>query len=132
MMWSASIASVPDRRVRIDQDPAPRKKSALTEIEMWDRHVKFVCHQYGITVKDFYSKRRFEKNVFPRHIAVKVWKDEIGCTWTGLAARFGRDHSTIINDYKKGTDLTQTVKMHRDKASLILENLKQLKYSSSV
>ena len=63
--------------------------------------VQRVCSYCGVTEKSILFGGRKKKYVRPRHIAIYLMRSLLHFSYTDLAERFKKDHSTMIYAYQK-------------------------------
>lgn len=64
-----------------------------------------VCIEYGVTMEDMVSPRRFQRITKPRQIAMARCVNETDHPFIVIGRHFGgRDHSTVVHAYKKYGD----------------------------
>ncbi len=73
-------------------------KSKIIEI---DDVKKIVAKKYHTTVKKIISRQRQKVILEARQIAIFICRDLLNLTYKKIAKNFNRDHTTIMNSYKK-------------------------------
>lgn len=64
--------------------------------------LKIVCRHYNVKKEDLLSPKRNKEIVFPRQILIFLLRNELDLPYKSIGRELGgRDHTTIIHDYKK-------------------------------
>lgn len=89
---------------------------------------KAVADSYNISVSDLKSKKRNQKIVIPRQIAIYITRELTEYAFTEIGSEFGgRDHSTIMHSYEKiSNDIKIDSSLHA-KIDLIIKDIKEKK-----
>lgn len=72
--------------------------------------LRAACEFYGISEADMMGKSRKAYIAQPRHIMVYAYKSYSHASYTELANRMGRDHTTIINSVRFVENLLDGIK----------------------
>lgn len=75
-----------------------------------------VASEYGLTVSELKNKKRTNKLVIPRQIAMYLCRETTDLSLPAIGSKFSRDHTTVIHavdkiaeDMKKDPDLTEKI-----------------------
>jgi chromosomal replication initiation ATPase DnaA len=95
---------IKERRRKVDlQIQATDRTEAMTEI------TARVGLEFGITLKEIRGRRRFERVVIPRHVAMTLLYEMLdGVGLEDVGRYFGRDHGTVINAIRATNDRCET------------------------
>lgn len=72
--------------------------------------LRAACEFYDISEADMLGKSRKAILAQPRHIMIYAYKSYSGASYTELANRMGRDHTTIINSVRFVENLLDGIK----------------------
>lgn len=88
--------------------------------------MKVVAENYQISVSDLKGKKRDNKCVVPRFVAVYIARELTEYSFTELGNEFGgRDHSTIMNGYNKISDKIKADPTMLKKIKNLMEEIKK-------
>lgn len=88
--------------------------------------LKVVAENYQITVSDLKGKKRDNKCVIPRFIALYIAREMTEYSFTELGNEFGgRDHSTIMNGYNKISEKIKSDPSLLKKIKILMEEVKK-------
>lgn len=88
--------------------------------------LKVVAENYQITVADLKGKKRDNKCVIPRFIALYIAREMTEYSFTELGNEFGgRDHSTIMNGYNKISEKIRSDPSLLKKIKILTEEVKK-------
>ena len=63
--------------------------------------IRIVCERYGITPKDFLSRRRNQEIAYPRKIAMYLVRELTDLSLSDIGKAFGgRDHTTVLHAWR--------------------------------
>lgn len=89
---------------------------------------KVIAEEYQISVSDLKSKKRDQKYVIPRQIAIYITRELTEITYTEIGNEFGgKDHSTIMTAYKKIADQIKLDSSLDSKIQILMREIKQYK-----
>lgn len=89
---------------------------------------KVIAENYGISVSDLKSKKRSQKFVTPRQIAIYIAKELTEITYTELGEEFGgRDHTTTMYAYDKICEQIKFDSSLEAKIQLFIREIKDYK-----
>lgn len=88
--------------------------------------LKVVSENYQISVADLKGKKRDNKCVIPRFIALYIAREMTEYSFTELGNEFGgRDHSTIMNGYNKISEKIKSDPSLLKKIKILMEEVKK-------
>ena len=88
--------------------------------------LKVVAENYQITVSDLKGKKRDNKCVIPRFIALYIAREMTEYSFSELGNEFGgRDHSTIMNGYNKISEKIKSDPSLLKKIKILMEEVKK-------
>lgn len=80
---------------------------------------RFTAEAFHITQKDILSKVRKADFVYPRHIAMYLSREITGQSFTFLAQKYGRDHSSILHACERIKNMMENDPRVRDEVEFI-------------
>lgn len=83
--------------------------------------VKAVCEEYGVSVDDLKSKRRFRNLLYPRHTVFYLLDKYSKSSLKEIGQIFNRDHTTVVNGRDIMQDLIDTEKQMRERVERLEE-----------
>ncbi|MDR0847086.1 MAG: chromosomal replication initiator protein DnaA [Lactobacillales bacterium] len=86
-----------------------------------DQIQKAVADSFGVTIAQMNSKSRKKEITTPRHISFYLMKELLHESYPNIAKKYKRDHTTIMNSYKKAKQMLDAELDLRDQ----VDNIKQ-------
>ena len=89
---------------------------------------RVIAEEYQISISDLKSKKRDQKYVIPRQIAIYITRELTEMSYTEIGVEYGgKDHSTIMTAYKKIADKIKTDSSMESKIELFIREIKDYK-----
>jgi len=90
-----------------------------------ERIQEVVSHRFGISLQELVGQRRSRSVVYPRHVAMYLWRELTDSSLPKIGDRFGgRDHTTVIN---ATSNITKLIREDRGVYNLVQELTARIK-----
>jgi chromosomal replication initiator protein len=88
--------------------------------------IRVVADQYNLTPNDLKGKKKTQKIVFPRQLAMYIGREMTDYSTTELGQEFGgRDHTTVMHSIEKISTLLLTDPSLESTIDIIKQNIKE-------
>lgn len=114
---SIAIASSAVRDITSENEPIP---------VIFDKVLKEVSHEFGVSEEDILSKKRVENVTFARQIAMHIMREITDLSLPEIGQHFnGRDHSTVHHSIRKIETKLKTNNSLKNRVETIIKNVQE-------
>lgn len=86
--------------------------------------IRIVCERYGITPKDFLSRRRNQEIAYPRKLAMYLVRELTDLSLSDIGKAFGgRDHTTVLHAWRT---ISEEMAQNRELRSMLADIRRQI------
>ena len=114
---SIAIASSAVRDITSENEPIP---------VVFDKVLKEVSHEFGVSEEDILSKKRIENVTFARQIAMYIMREITDLSLPEIGQNFnGRDHSTVHHSIRKIEAKIKTNNTLKNRIDSVIKNVQE-------
>ncbi|MBO5298572.1 MAG: chromosomal replication initiator protein DnaA, partial [Clostridia bacterium] len=93
---------------------------------VFDKVLKEVSHEFGVSEEDILSKKRIENVTFARQIAMYIMREITDLSLPEIGQNFnGRDHSTVHHSIRKIEAKIKTNNTLKNRIDSVIKNVQE-------